>query len=175
VNDQESKADPTTVDYEDHEVTGQKHQIPRLIGVGGDYTIHTHSFRKAVPMPDFGHIVNKEQNDMKKIYRGRAYNHSKFIRLEHTETLISTICQQFPSENMTRVREVFDSIPLYVEQNVIVTNAMIDQGHQLAYLLNGLATHVFKISKETIHLFRDIDGGKCRKFFSFIFFDNFIV
>ncbi|CAF1298463.1 unnamed protein product [Adineta steineri] len=160
VDDREPKAGPTTGVQNHGEVTDQNHQIPPVIGIGGDYTTHSHSFHKPAPMPDFGHVEKENQNDMNKIYKTQAYNHSQLIQLEHTKKQISTVCKQIPAENMTRFNKVFHSIPLYVEQNVIVTDTMADQGYQLAYLLSGLATHVFKISKETIHLFRDINGVK---------------
>jgi hypothetical protein len=61
---------------------------------------------------------------------------------------------------MIRYKDRFHSIPLYHEQGVIVTEKMIYQVDQFAYLLTGLAHDVFKISINTIHIFRDIDGGR---------------
>ncbi|UJR18092.1 hypothetical protein I4U23_004992 [Adineta vaga] len=160
VNNHQPKAGPTTAAHNGRKATDQNHQISPIIGVGGDYTTHTHSFHKPTPMPDFGRNKKESQNYMKKIRKSQAYNHSKLIRLPYTKTEINTICEQIPSENMTRFDMVFHSIPLYVEENVIITNAMIDQGYQLAYLLKGLATRVFNMAYETIHLFRDINGTK---------------
>jgi hypothetical protein len=59
---------------------------------------------------------------------------------------------------MTRYKNCFHSIPLFVEQNVHVTENMADSAKQLASVLVGLATHVFNIPINTINLFRDING-----------------
>jgi hypothetical protein len=93
------------------------------------------------------------------IKKGRAYTQSKFIQQEHVKDDIDHSCEAVPSANMTRFKEVFHSIPLYIERNVLVTDKMIDQAKQLAWVLIGLANQVFKIPVETIHLYRDINGG----------------
>ncbi len=71
-------------------------------------------------------------------------------------------CEAVPSANMTRYKQLFHSIPLYIERNVLITEKMLDQARQLAWVLVGLANHVFKIPIETLHLYRDIDGGKTK-------------
>jgi hypothetical protein len=75
---------------------------------------------------------------------------------------INHSCEAVPSANMTRYKELFHSIPLYIERNVLITEKMLDQAKQLAWVLIGLANHVFKIPIETLHLYRDIDGGKTK-------------
>lgn len=92
--------------------------------------------------------------------KGRAYTQTKFTQQEHVKNEIDHSCEAVPSANMTRHKESFHSIPLYVERNVVVTDKMLDQARQLAWALVGLAQHVFKIPIETLHLYRDIDGGK---------------
>ncbi|CAF1578903.1 unnamed protein product, partial [Adineta ricciae] len=157
----ESESSPaTTTGQQDREVGNQNRQLSPVIGVGGDYTIQTYSSRKHVPMPDFRDVENEKQHHWNKIYQIQSYNHSKLIQLEHTKTEISTACEQIPPENMTRFNRTIHSIPLYVEQNVVITETMVDQAHQLAFLLINLAIRVFKISKKTLHLFRDVDSGK---------------
>ena len=92
--------------------------------------------------------------------KGRTYTQTKFIQQEHVKDEIDHSCEAVPAANMTRYKELFHSIPLYVERNVIITDKMFDQAKQLAWLLIGLAKHVFKIPIGSIHLYRDIDGGK---------------
>ncbi|CAF4160668.1 unnamed protein product, partial [Rotaria sordida] len=92
--------------------------------------------------------------------KGRAYTQTKFIQQEHVKDDIDHSCEAVPSANMTRYKDLFHSIPLYIERNVLITNKMLDQAKQLAWVLIGLANHVFKIPIETLHLYRDIDGAR---------------
>ncbi|CAF1432853.1 unnamed protein product [Rotaria sordida] len=92
--------------------------------------------------------------------KGRAYTQTKFIQQEHVKDDIDHSCEAVPSANMTRYKDLFHSIPLYIERNVGITNKMLDQAKQLAWVLIGLANHVFKIPIETLHLYRDIDGAR---------------
>ncbi|CAF1681735.1 unnamed protein product, partial [Adineta ricciae] len=160
-DEHESESDPaTTTDQKDREVANQNRQLSPIIGVGGDYTIQTYSSHKHVPMPNFESVQKEGQHNLNNIYRIQSYNHPKLIQLEHTKTEICIACEQVPPANMTRFSKTIHSIPLYVEQNVVITETMVDQAHQLAFLLINLATRVFKISKKTLHLFRDVDSSK---------------
>ncbi|CAF1649383.1 unnamed protein product [Rotaria sordida] len=91
---------------------------------------------------------------------GREYTQTKFIQQEYVKNEIDHSCEVVPSANMTRYKDLFHSIPLYIQQDVLITNKMLDQAKQLAWVLIGLANHVFKISIETLHLFRDINGAR---------------
>jgi len=61
---------------------------------------------------------------------------------------------------MIRYENLLHEIPLFIDKNVTITNLMIDQVKQLAYLLSCLAQQVFNLPVQIIHLFRDIDSGK---------------
>jgi len=61
---------------------------------------------------------------------------------------------------MIRYENLLHGIPLFIDKYVTVTNLMIDQGKQLAYLLFCLAQQVFYLPVKTINLFRDIDSDK---------------
>ena len=112
---------------------------------------------------DFNRHQTKDETKLLSVLKkGRAYTQTKFIQQEHVKNEIDHSCEAVPSANMTRYKEVFHSIPLYVERDVLVTDRMLDQARQLAWLLVGLAKHVFKLPIETLHLYRDIDGGKMR-------------
>ncbi len=106
------------------------------------------------------HQIKDDTKLFSVLKKGRAYTQTKFIQQEHVKDEIDHSCEAVPSANMTRYKELFHSIPLYVERNVLVTEKMLDQARQLAWVLVGLANHVFKIPIETLHLYRDIDGGK---------------
>ncbi|CAF1648839.1 unnamed protein product [Rotaria sordida] len=110
---------------------------------------------------DFNHQQTK--NDTKlfsMLNTGREYTQTKFIQQEYVKNEIDHSCEVVPSANMTRYKDLFHSIPLYIQQDVLITNKMLDQAKQLAWVLIGLANHVFKISIETLHLFRDINGAR---------------
>jgi hypothetical protein len=112
---------------------------------------------------DFNHHQIKDDTKLFSILKkGRTYTQTKFIQQEHVKDEIDHSCEAVPSANMTRYKELFHSIPLYIERNVLITEKMLDQAKQLAWILIGLANHVFKISIETLHLYRDIDGGKIK-------------
>ena len=110
---------------------------------------------------DFGrHQINDASTVFSQLKKGRAYTQSKFVQQEHVKDDIDHSCEAVPSANMTRYKELFHSLPLYVERNVQVTDRMLDHAQQLAWILIGLGKHVFKISVETLHLYRDVDGGE---------------
>lgn len=106
------------------------------------------------------HLVKEDGKLFSMLKKGRAYTQTKFIQQEHVKDELDHSCEAVPSANMTRYKESFHSIPLYVERNVLITDRMLDQARQLSWVLLGLATQVFKIPIETLHLYRDIDGGK---------------
>jgi hypothetical protein len=109
------------------------------------------------------HQVKDDTKVFSMLKKGRAYTQSKFIQQEHVKDEIDHSCEAVPSANMTRHRELFHSIPLYIERNVSITDQMLDNAKQLSWVLIGLANHVFQIPIETLHLYRDIDGGKLSK------------
>jgi hypothetical protein len=106
------------------------------------------------------HQIKDDTKLFSMLKKGRAYTQTKFIQQEHVKDDIDHSCEAVPSANMTRYKELFHSIPLYIERNVHMNDKMLDQAKQLAWILIGLANHVFKIPIETLHLYRDIDGGK---------------
>jgi hypothetical protein len=108
------------------------------------------------------HQIKDDMKLFSMLKKGRAYTQTKFIQQEHVKDEIDHSCEAVPSANMTRYKELFHSIPLYIERNVLVTEKMLDQARQLAWILVGLANHVFKIPIETLHLYRDINGGKTK-------------
>ncbi|CAF3997273.1 unnamed protein product [Rotaria sp. Silwood2] len=110
---------------------------------------------------DFNRQQTKDDTKLFSILKkGRAYTQTKFIQQEHVKDEIDHSCEAVPSANMTRYKDLFHSIPLYIERNVLITNKMLDQAKQLTWVLIGLANHVFKIPIETLHLYRDIDGAR---------------
>lgn len=115
---------------------------------------------------DFSHgLVKDEKKLLSAIRKGRSFTQTKFIQQEHMKDEIEHSCEAVPAANMTRYKDRFHLIPLYVENNVRVTNQMIDHAKQFAWLLVGLAKEVFQIPIETLHLYRDIDGGKYSSIF----------
>ncbi|CAF4397636.1 unnamed protein product, partial [Adineta steineri] len=88
----------------------------------------------------------------------RSYFQNEFHQSECSRQENNNLCEYVPSSNMIRHETLFHNIPLYIDENVRITNTMIKQGKQLAYLLSSLATHVFHISQSVIHLFRDINS-----------------
>ena len=61
---------------------------------------------------------------------------------------------------MTRYKEVFHGILLYIEDGVNVTKLMLNSATQLATIIAGLAVQVYKLPTEKLHLYRDVDGGQ---------------
>ncbi|CAF1439050.1 unnamed protein product [Adineta steineri] len=90
----------------------------------------------------------------------RSYFQNEFHQSECSRQENNNLCEYVPSSNMIRHETLFHNIPLYIDENVRITNTMIKQGKQLAYLLSSLATHVFHISQSVIHLFRDINSAR---------------
>ncbi|CAF1131373.1 unnamed protein product [Adineta steineri] len=113
------------------------------------------------PIEDF----KRGKVPMKRILRGlvqqsQAYpestiNHKGYIRNEHHES-----CEVIPDINMKIYPSADIPIPLFIEEDVIVTSKMINQAQQLSYVLTNLAQYVFELSIEALHLFRDINGDR---------------
>ena len=77
-------------------------------------------------------------------------------------------CQAPPDVPMTRYKDVYNGISLYIEDGVNVTKPMLNRATQLATIIAGLASNVYELPIETMHLYRDVDGGGCtRRIYSF--------
>lgn len=78
---------------------------------------------------------------------------------------VSTIpdcsCLAPPDVPMTRYKDVFAGISLYIEDGVNVTKSMLNRATRLATIIAGLASEVYKLPIETMHLYRDVNGGGC--------------
>jgi len=111
----------------------------------------------------FGQYKASEEADIRAMLRtGRSYSATEFHQSEHSRHESNNSCEFIPASTMIRYEHLLHGISLYIDHNVIVTDTMIEQGKQLAWLLSGLAKHVFNMSAEAIHLFRDIDSGNYR-------------
>jgi len=110
----------------------------------------------------FGRHQSLNEADINQMVQtSRPYLDTEFNRPECSKQEVNNLCDFVPAANMIRHEDLLYGIPLYVDRNVTLTNLMLDQGKQLAWLLVGLAKHVFHIPESTMHLFRDIDSGKC--------------
>jgi hypothetical protein len=67
-------------------------------------------------------------------------------------------CEENPGVYRKRYEKRFYSIPLYIDDEVVVTEDMLKQAEQLAWVLNRLAQYVFELPVNIFHLFRDING-----------------
>ena len=94
------------------------------------------------------------------IQTSRPYSQMEFNRSEYSRHETNNLCEFVPASNMIRYETLLHGIPLYIDRNVTLTNLMIDQGKQLAWLLSDLAKQVFHMSESVMHLFRDVDSGK---------------
>jgi hypothetical protein len=110
---------------------------------------------------NFGLYQSNDENDINRmISTSKPYSQRQFNQPETSRYEENNSCEFVPESNLIRYSNLLHGIPLFIDKNVIVTDLMIDQGKQLAYLLSSLALEVFQISKETMHLFRDISSGK---------------
>ena len=123
-----------------------------------NYTSHMEMIGR---VEDFSRVLSKDDKKLfSSLKKGRSFTQNKFTQQEHLKDEIDHSCEAVPAANMTRYKDRFHSMPLYVEHGVRITDSMLDQAKQLAWLLNGLAKYVFEIPVETLHLYRDIDGGE---------------
>lgn len=111
----------------------------------------------------FGRHTSSHESDIDQMIRtSRPYSQTEFQRSEYSRNESNNLCEFVPASDMIRHPTLLHGIALYLDRNVTLTNLMIDQGKQLAWLLSGLAKHVFHIPEQTVHLFRDIDSGLYR-------------
>jgi hypothetical protein len=108
------------------------------------------------------------------IETSRPYSQKQFSQSEQSKIETNNSCEFIPASNMIRYEQMFNQIPLYIDQNVTITNLMINQSKYLSWLLSGLAKQVFNMSVQTMHLFRDIDSGKEILFYSIKCFNWFL-
>jgi hypothetical protein len=110
---------------------------------------------------NFGQFKSNEDGDMNEmIGRSRPYTQREFNQKESLINEINNSYEFLPSSNLILYENRLHEIPFYIDRNVTLTNLMISQGEQLAWLLPSLAKQVFHIPVQTMHLFRDIDSGK---------------
>lgn len=109
---------------------------------------------------NFRHHQTEDDTDIRAMIRtSRPYAQTEFNQPEYSRNEVNNSCEFVPAANMIRCSTLFHGIALYIDRNVQLTNVMMDQAKQLAWLLVGLATQVFQLPIETMHLFRDIDSG----------------
>jgi hypothetical protein len=124
-----------------------------------DYNIKSHV--RSSHVSDFGDNKSKDADLISTIiHRVQAYTDSKLNNPGYITNEPMSECETMPAINMACYKDRFYSVSLFLEKNVIVTEQIIYQAEQLACLLAGLATHVFEIPINTMHLFQDIDGSE---------------
>ena len=110
---------------------------------------------------NFGLYKSSDENDISRmISTSRPYSGREFNQVESSRQETNNSCEFVPSSNMIRHETLLHGLALFIDQNVQLTSEMLDQGKQLAFLLSSLASEVFLLSVQTMHLFRDIDSGK---------------
>jgi hypothetical protein len=126
-----------------------------------DSVQHTESTVERNRVNNFQQHQADDDADMRAmIQTSRPYAQSEFNQAEYSRNESNNSCEYVPATNMIRYSDLFHGIPLYFDRQVTLTNGMIDQARQLAWILAGLAAHVFHMPVQTLHLFRDIDSGK---------------
>lgn len=93
------------------------------------------------------------------IRTSRPYSSTEINESEHSVHETNQSCEFVSASSMIRYDHLLHGVSLYTDRNVTLTDKMIDQGKQLAWLLSGLAKHVFNMPISTMHLFRDVDSG----------------
>ena len=73
----------------------------------------------------------------------RPYSKTQFNQSQTTRQEINNSCEFIPESSMI------------CYQNLQLTDFIIEQGKILSFLLSSLATQVFNLPIQTIHLFRD--------------------
>ncbi|UJR19550.1 hypothetical protein I4U23_022680 [Adineta vaga] len=91
---------------------------------------------------DFIDDFRKDQSlnpiDMDQMIKtSRSYSQNEFHHTDSSRYETNNSCECIPSSNMLRYPILLHNIPLYIDENVLVTNLMIQQGEQLAYLLSS--------------------------------------
>ncbi|CAM4838091.1 unnamed protein product, partial [Rotaria magnacalcarata] len=163
--DDNTESTPTTNLVNANKSTEQNNRIPSITGARGDSIEYDYSIKAPPNIPNFKRKMEAVEAQLPEILKGQSYKHPQLTQLAHTETKISTSCEQIPAIKMIRTKHIFHSIPLYIEDGVKLTDRMLDHAKQLTYLLRCLATHVFKADVKNLHIFRDIKTGKCRKIY----------
>ncbi|CAF4052719.1 unnamed protein product, partial [Adineta steineri] len=130
---------------------------------------------------DFGKHQNLSKIDLSQITQtSRSYSQNEFQHSEYSRRENNNLCEYIPSSNMIRYQTLLHNISLYIDENVVVTDPMIEQGKQLAYLLSSIVQEVFHMSQSVVHLFRDINtriafNNKGALFFNLRYFEQVFV
>ncbi|CAF4004561.1 unnamed protein product, partial [Adineta steineri] len=145
-----------TLDYIDiaSELTRFVHRKPLEI------LVHSISDKLSLPLETLKRRGISVDRLLKNKQRNRSYSQNEFQHSEYSRRENNNLCEYIPSSNMIRYQTLLHNIPLYIDENVIVTDPMIEQGKQLAYLLSLLAHEVFHMSQSVVHLFRDINSAR---------------
>ena len=105
------------------------------------------------------HQLDDDADMSAMIRTSRPYAQTEFNQPEYSKHEINNSCEFVPAANLIRYSTLFHGIPLYIDPNLTPSTSMICQAEQLSSLLIGLATQVFHLPVETLHLFRDVDSG----------------
>lgn len=115
---------------------------------------------RPIYVPNFKTSERQTMNQLSYIKNVRPFTSSVLNNPGGIRSEVFSECESMPAIDMKRYKNDFHSISLFVEKGVELTNDMIDQADQLAYLVAYLATHVFEISVNGMHLFRDINTSQ---------------
>ena len=88
-------------------------------------------------------------------YTKKTFKGDSTTRIEDIQS-----CTIDPAMHLNRSSQIFDGIPLYIEHGIYINQQMTDAANQLAPIIKGLATEVFEVPLQTVHLFRDTQSGK---------------
>jgi len=109
---------------------------------------------------NFGQLKCEDDGDIDRVIQtGRPYSQREFYQAESSRIETNNSCEFVPSCHLIRHTALLHGIAFYFDEKLTLTDPMIEQGRQLAFLLSSLAQQVFHLPLQSIHLFRDIDSG----------------
>lgn len=112
-------------------------------------------------VPNFAsHQSNDEGEISRMLSNSRPYSQREYHQRESNRQEVNNSCEFVPQCTMIRHEHLLNGMAFYFENNLQLTQFILQQAKLLSFLLSALTTQVFHLPIETIHLFRDIDSGK---------------
>ncbi|CAF3330092.1 unnamed protein product [Rotaria sp. Silwood2] len=94
------------------------------------------------------------------------YNDQKFLTVSPKIEIKRTAngpCQAPANIELENYKDLFYDIPFYTERNMKMTGNILNRARQLALLVAGIATEIFKQPAVMMKIYRDADGNDPRK------------
>jgi len=105
-------------------------------------------------------LIKEKKYQFGKIIKQNKFTGNEYKQKPGVEETITHDCEVLPGQHLTRSPETFNSIALFLDKGIQLTEAMKRQAEAFSAILSRIARDVFQVDPSTWQMFVDVDG--CR-------------